>query len=85
MFISACRQVDVGDAGDGVGREHGMPHVGKHFGQVMVDERVVVVGTAGKHDGVGPGAASGFDGVCAGFGQQRFERALGFVRLPDGM
>ena len=81
---AACRQVDVGDAGDGVGRKHGMPHVGEHFGQVVVDERVVVVGAAGKHDGVGSGAASGFDGVRAGLGQQRFERALGFVRLPDG-
>ena len=50
----------------------------------MVDERVVVVGAAGKHDGVSSGAASGFDGVRAGLGQQRFERALGFVRLPDG-
>ena len=82
---ATCRQVDVGDAGDGVGRQHGMPHVGEHFGQVVVDERVVVVGTASKHDGVGPGAASGFDGVRAGLGQQRFERALGFVRLSDGM
>ena len=62
-----------------------MPHVGEHFGQVVVDERVVVIGAAGKHDGVGSSAASGFDGVRAGLGQQRFERALGFVRLPDGM
>ena len=54
---AACRQVDVGDAGDGVGRQHGMPHVGEHFGQVVVDERVVVVGAAGKHDGVSSGAA----------------------------
>ena len=50
----------------------------------MVDERVVVVGAAGKHDGVASGAASGLDGVRAGLGQQRFERALGFIGLLDG-
>jgi len=78
------RQVDLGRARNGVGRQHRNALRCELVGQVVVHQRVVVVGTPGEHDGVSALGLDLFEHARA-FGQQLgAEGILRGVGLRDG-
>ena len=80
----AAAQIHLGGPGHRIDGEHRDPQCGKHLRQIVVHQRIVLIGTGGQHHRIASGLANLVEDPCTRRLQLRSEGALGPIGGGDG-